>query len=257
MTSEYLHEVALTALVVKDGKYLITRRAQNKKRFPSMWTVPGGRLEVSDYIQLPKDTEHYWYNVLEKTLRREVREEVGIEIDHILYMTSLARVHEDLPAPQPDQYFVYVILCENKVMYIGQTQNLQERWNLHQKGMAAEYTQKYQPKQLIHYEEFDSRERAVEREKHLKTGFGRKWLKREWDAGRTRQAGGAPSLVISCLADYVSGEVILKEDETDHYAWVSLEEAKEYDLIEGIYDELVMAEELRRGIKREWVKIHI
>ena len=31
---------------------------------------------------------------------------------------------------------------------------------------------------------------AVKREQDLKTGFGRKWLKRELKAGRTRQAGG-------------------------------------------------------------------
>ena len=163
MSSEYLHEVVITAIVVKDGKYLITRRAPNKKRFPGMWTVPGGRLQVSDYVNLRRDTEHYWYNVLEKTLKREVKEEVGIEIDNIEYVTSLARVHEN----------------------------------------------------------------------------------------------GAPSLVISCLADYVSGEVILEEHETDQFAWVTFQEAKEYALIEGIYDELGMAEERKRGIKKEWKKINI
>ena len=163
MNSEYLHEVVITAIVVKDGKYLITRRAPNKKRFPGMWTVPGGRLQVSDYVNLRRDTEHYWYNVLEKTLKREVKEEVGIEIDNIEYVTSLARVHED----------------------------------------------------------------------------------------------GAPSLVISCLADYVSGEVVLEEHETDQFAWVTFQEAKEYALIEGIYDELGMAEERKRGIKKEWKKVNI
>ena len=163
MDSDYLHEVVITAIVVKGKKYLITKRALSKKRFPGRWTVPGGRLEVSDYINLRRDTEHYWYNVLEKTLKREVKEEVGIEINHIEYVTSLARVHEN----------------------------------------------------------------------------------------------GAPSLIISTLADYVSGEVSLQKSEADQFAWVSLEEAKEYDLIEGIYDELVMAEELRRGIKREWGKIYI
>ena len=59
MNSEYLHEVVITAIVVKDGKYLITRRGPKRKRFPGMWTVPGGRLQVGDYIKLPKDTEHY------------------------------------------------------------------------------------------------------------------------------------------------------------------------------------------------------
>src|SRR3989344_3568556 len=93
--AELLHEIVITAIVVKDGKYLVTRRSPNKKRFPGMWTVPGGKLETSDYINLPKETENYWYNVLEKTLRSEVREEVGIEIENIEYVTSLATIHAD------------------------------------------------------------------------------------------------------------------------------------------------------------------
>ena len=68
-----------TAIIIKDGgsagspqaKYLITQRSMAKKRFPGMWTVPGGHLETNDYETLPKDTENYWYNVLEKTLKRE------------------------------------------------------------------------------------------------------------------------------------------------------------------------------------------
>jgi 8-oxo-dGTP pyrophosphatase MutT (NUDIX family) len=159
-SNKYLHEVAITAIVVKNDTYLITRRSPTKRRFPGMWTVPGGRLEVHDYVSLPKDTEHYWYNVLEKTLKREVKEEVGIDIKNIKYVTSLARVHED----------------------------------------------------------------------------------------------GAPSLVISCLTDYVGGDVVLEEGETDKHEWVTLEEANNHNLIEGIYDELVMAEKQRKGTKSEWKK---
>lgn len=158
--NQYLHEVAITAIVVKDGKYLITRRSEKKRRFPGMWTVPGGKMETDDYLKLPKDTEHYWYNVLERTLRREVKEEVGIDIENIEYVTSLATVHAD----------------------------------------------------------------------------------------------GSPSLVISCVADYVSGDIKLQEDELDQYAWISLEEAKDYKLIDGIYDELVMADNQRKGTKSEWTR---
>lgn len=158
MENKFLHEIVTTAIIIKDGKYLITRRSPNKKRFPGMWTVPGGKLETDDYVHLPKDTTDYWYNVLEKVLKREVKEEVGLEIENIEYVTSLATVHGD----------------------------------------------------------------------------------------------GNPSLVISCIADYVSGEVILQESETDKYEWVSLEESKNYDLIDGIYDELVMADNKKKGIKAEW-----
>lgn len=156
-----LHEVAITAIIVRGGKYLITRRSQSKKRFPGMWTVPGGKLETSDYLELKKDTEHYWYNVLERTLKREVKEETGIDIKNIDYLTSLATVHKD----------------------------------------------------------------------------------------------GAPSLVISCIADYVEGEVRLQEGETDQFAWVTSDEAKNYQLIDGIMDELVMADKKRAGERIEWGRL--
>ena len=100
--NQYLHEVAITAIIVKNGKYLITKRSPNKKRWPNLWTVPGGRL------------------------------------------------------------------------------------------------------------------------------------------------------VISCMADWKSGEVKLQETECDEFAWVSLEEARNHTLIDGIYDELAMTENRRRGKKSEW-----
>jgi 8-oxo-dGTP pyrophosphatase MutT (NUDIX family) len=94
-TNPFLHEVAITAIIIKDGKYLVTRRSPNKKRFPGMWTVPGGRLEAKDYTALHKDTEAYWYNVLERALVREVKEESGVDIKNVEYLTSLATVHQD------------------------------------------------------------------------------------------------------------------------------------------------------------------
>ena len=80
MENQYLHEVVITAIIIKDKKYLVTKRSATKKRFPNMWTVPGGKLESKDYLELPKDTKDYWYNVLERTLRREVKEEVGLDV---------------------------------------------------------------------------------------------------------------------------------------------------------------------------------
>jgi NADH pyrophosphatase NudC (nudix superfamily) len=127
-----------------------------------MWTVPGGHLDPEDFINTPKETKDYWYNVLDKVLAREVMEEVGLEIKNVEYVTSLATVHTD----------------------------------------------------------------------------------------------GAPSLVISCMADYDSGEVTLQEEETDKFEWVTLEESKNYDLLDGIYDELVMAENKIKGIKTEWKRFN-
>src|SRR3989338_8085339 len=68
------HYVAVTAIIVKDGKFLIVKRAPGEKTFPNKWTVPGGRLEVDDYTKKPKDTADAWYDVAEELVRREVRE---------------------------------------------------------------------------------------------------------------------------------------------------------------------------------------
>lgn len=105
--------------------------------------------------------------------------------------TDLERteLNKDLPAPRPGTYFVYVMLCDDESMYIGQTDNLERRWKEHVTGTAARHTKLHKPLRVIHYEELESRDDAVKREQDLKTGFGRKWIKREFEAGRTRQAG--------------------------------------------------------------------
>ncbi|MEK6956001.1 MAG: NUDIX domain-containing protein [Nanoarchaeota archaeon] len=148
MPENNLHEIAITAIIIKDGKYLITRRSPNKKRFPSMWTVPGGKLEVNDYANATKDTDNGWYKVLERALKREVKEETDLEIKNVDYLVDFATIYKD----------------------------------------------------------------------------------------------GSASLIISCVAEHESGEVKLQEEESDQHAWVTLEEAKNYELIDGIYDELTWAE---------------
>ena len=50
-----LHRIAVTGIIWKKSpegvfQYLITKRSSTKKAWPNMWTVPGGGLEVDDYI---------------------------------------------------------------------------------------------------------------------------------------------------------------------------------------------------------------
>ena len=90
------HYVVITGIIVNsEGKYLIVKRADWEKAFPGRWTVPGGKLEVLDYVLRKKDTEHHWYNVCEDLLKREVQEEVGLKIENIGYVTSLVYLRED------------------------------------------------------------------------------------------------------------------------------------------------------------------
>jgi len=154
------HYVVATAIVIKEGKYLIAKRSANEKVAPNEWTVPGGKMEQSDYTTRKKDTAVHWYNVCEHTVRREVKEEVGLEIANIRYLTSLAFVRPD----------------------------------------------------------------------------------------------GIPTIIISLFADHATGEVTLCKDLTD-YKWVTLDEARNYKLIEGIFEELEMLDKHLKGKTiGEWKK---
>lgn len=93
------------------------------------------------------------------------------------------------PAPRPGVFYVYAIKCDDDSIYIGHTDNLARRWEEHLAGQAADWTKQHKPIQIVHYEEYPSRQEAADREKWLKTGYGRKWIKREIEAGRARQVG--------------------------------------------------------------------
>src|SRR3989344_94014 len=146
-----LHRVATTCIIYNaEGKYLVTKRSPHKKAFPNKWTVPGGVLNTDDYINNPKSYDApQWYNSLESSLLREIKEEVNVEVGKPKYLLDLTFIS---PA-------------------------------------------------------------------------------------------GVPGLVLSYYAPYISGEVKLDEDAVE-YKWVSLAEAKEIDLIKGIYEEIEMVDKL-------------
>ncbi len=92
-----LHRVVPTAIIHKNGKYLIIRRSLNKKAFPGQWTVPGGGLEVDDYINSPKTTPDspQWYFAVENCLKREVKEETSLEVEKLQYLCDLTFIRPD------------------------------------------------------------------------------------------------------------------------------------------------------------------
>lgn len=73
-------------------------------------------------------------------------------------------------------FIVYVIENNYGKLYIGQTSNLEKRI-LEHNGMGDGYTSKFRPWKLIHTESFNSRSEAMKRERYLKTGAGRDWIK--------------------------------------------------------------------------------
>ncbi|MEK7565557.1 MAG: GIY-YIG nuclease family protein [Patescibacteria group bacterium] len=74
-------------------------------------------------------------------------------------------------------YYTYVLKSlEDNNLYIGWTDDLKNRFGLHNDGQVLS-TKSRLPLVLVYYEACLSKEKAITREKTLKTGFGRKFLK--------------------------------------------------------------------------------
>lgn len=151
-----LHRIVTTTLIYKpDFTYLITKRAMHKKAHPGLWTIPGGGLTVDDYINEPH-SEHglnLWYDVLEKSVKREIKEETGLDIGKTELIVDLTFIRPD----------------------------------------------------------------------------------------------GIPVFCLSLYTPYVGGEVTIDldpEGDTTDFRWVTYEEAKKYDLIPGILDEIRQVDEI-------------
>lgn len=77
-----------------------------------------------------------------------------------------------------NEFVVYILYSENfKKTYTGFTSNLIERFKSHNFLETKGYTLKFRPWQVIHVEFFDSKVEAMKREKYLKTGIGREFIK--------------------------------------------------------------------------------
>ena len=75
-------------------------------------------------------------------------------------------------------YYVYVMSSKTrKYIYVGITNNLSRRIAEHNSGYNKT-TRTYRPFKLILSEEFTTRTTARKREKYLKSGIGKEFLKR-------------------------------------------------------------------------------
>jgi 8-oxo-dGTP pyrophosphatase MutT (NUDIX family) len=157
-----LHRISSTAIIYKDEKYLLLQRSFNKKAFPGKWTVPGGGLEVDDYINTPKTTHDHWYFTIENSLRREIKEETSLEVGKIKYLLDIVFIKPD----------------------------------------------------------------------------------------------GIPTVILSFYCPYKSGEVRLDKDNIN-YAWATYEEAKTYDLVEGLLEEIEMVDKILKGQNEDELQYHV
>jgi len=66
-------------------------------------------------------------------------------------------------------YFVYLLTTRNnKVMYVGVTDDLQRRIYEHKNKLVEGFTEKYNINKLVYYEETQDIMSALEREKEIK-----------------------------------------------------------------------------------------
>ena len=109
-------------------------------------------METDDYINTPKTTTDTWYFAVTNTLKREVMEEVGLEIKNIRYLIDMTFIRPD----------------------------------------------------------------------------------------------GTPVVILSFYCNWKDREVKLNEESMD-YKWIKPEEAKDYDLIGGLPEEIEMADKILKG----------
>jgi putative endonuclease len=76
------------------------------------------------------------------------------------------------------EYAVYVLKSLSYPKhYVGFTSNLISRFKSHNALGKKGYTIRYRPWVVIHVEFYNSKNEAMSREKFLKSGKGRKWMK--------------------------------------------------------------------------------
>ncbi|MEA1980045.1 MAG: GIY-YIG nuclease family protein [candidate division Zixibacteria bacterium] len=73
-------------------------------------------------------------------------------------------------------FYVYVIKSDSGKHYTGHTNNIQRRLSEHNNGMCKT-TKPESNWEIVHLEKFDTRGKAMIREKWLKTGKGRAFIK--------------------------------------------------------------------------------
>jgi len=75
-------------------------------------------------------------------------------------------------------FYTYVLKSlKNDRLYTGYTDDLKNRFTRHNRGLV-DVTKSSKPWKIIYYEACNKEKDAIAREKALKTGFGRAYLKR-------------------------------------------------------------------------------
>lgn len=96
ITHKDMHRVVMVCLIHNEKReYLIIKRSPKLKVYPGKWTIPGGGLETDDYVHTPQTSPDGWEHVVSTALRREISEEVAVEVGEFLYQGSVAFIRPD------------------------------------------------------------------------------------------------------------------------------------------------------------------
>jgi putative endonuclease len=65
------------------------------------------------------------------------------------------------------KWYTYILLCDQKMYYVGMTSDLKRRVNQHKDGKSL-FTKKFSDIELVYFEQSDAKDLAEKREKQLK-----------------------------------------------------------------------------------------
>ncbi len=69
-------------------------------------------------------------------------------------------------------WYVYIIKCKDKKLYVGIAKDLDKRIQLHNKGIACRFTKYRNPVRLVYKETYNTKSEARKRELEIK-GYSR------------------------------------------------------------------------------------
>ena len=68
-----------------------------------------------------------------------------------------------------NRYWIYILASQPRgTLYVGVTNNILGRVELHRAGKGSQFTSRYRVSMLVYFEEFDHINEAIQREKTLK-----------------------------------------------------------------------------------------
>jgi putative endonuclease len=78
-----------------------------------------------------------------------------------------------------NMFFVYVLYSRSaNKFYVGYTSNLESRLLSHNELGTKDWTKRYRPWELVYTESYQTKLSALKREKELKTGVGREFIRK-------------------------------------------------------------------------------